>query len=384
MDANTIEQLFQERFGKKPSLMVRACGRINLIGEHTDYNDGFVLPAAIDKVLYYAIAENGTDMCNFYAADIQEDATAHLANLKTSDKSWFNFLQGIIQQFQLAGKTVRGVDVVFGGNLPIGAGVSSSAALECGIGWALNHLFDAGYSKPEMAQLAQRSSHQFVGIPSGIMDQFASLMGKDERFILLDCRTLDYRYIPASLKNYQILLLNSNVHHELSSSEYPVRVAECKAGVQYLQQFDANIKSLRDVTFEFLEQHKDGMDAKIYRRCKYVITENKRVLEACEYLENGNIEKLGTLLYETHTGLRDEYEVSCPEIDFLVDFAKDFGGVAGARIMGGGFGGCTINLVQKEKVDNFIEAAKTAYFEQFNIQSEHYLIDISDGTDIIS
>lgn len=383
MDAKNVLQIFDNQFNRKPTLMVRACGRINLIGEHTDYNEGFVLPAAIDRYLFYAIAENGTDVFNSYAADLNEQASTSLHDLKKIDQGWFNYLQGIIQQFQKAGKTVRGVDVVFGGNLPIGSGMSSSAALECGFGWALNQLFDADYTKKEIALVAHHSSNEFIGVPTGIMDQFASVMGKANHFILLDCRSLEYKYVLANLKNYQIVLINSNVHHELSSSEYPVRVAECKEGVAYLQQHDPNIKSLRDVSIAFLELHKAGLNDKIYRRCKYVVSENDRVLQACEYLQQGKIEELGQLMFETHAGLRDDYEVSCPEIDFLVDFAKGFEGVAGSRIMGGGFGGCTINLVEKESVNDFIEKIETAYNQQFNINSAHYLLHISDGTEEI-
>ncbi len=383
MNATSITQIFENQFNKKPTLLVRACGRINLIGEHTDYNDGFVLPAAIDRYLFYAIAENGTETCHFYAADLDEKASASLHGLKKTDQGWFNYLQGIIQQFQKEGKTVRGVDVALGGNLPIGSGMSSSAALECGFGWALNQLFDAGYNPLDIAEVAHHSSNEFMGIPSGIMDQFASMMGKADHFILLDCRSLEHQYIPADLKDYQIVLINSKVHHELSSSEYPVRVAECRAGVEYLQQFDSNIKSLRDVRLSFLEMHKAGLSNKIYRRCKYVITENERTLQACAYLQSGNIEAVGKLMLETHAGLRDDYEVSCAEIDFLVNIAKDFSGVAGARIMGGGFGGCTINLVKKEKVNDFIIEAEAAYLKQFNIQAEHYLLHISNCTAVI-
>ncbi len=383
MDATTVEQLFENQFDRKPELMVRACGRINLIGEHTDYNDGFVLPAAIDRYIFYAIAENGTDQCHFFAADLNEKATASLHDLKKTNQHWFNYLQGIIQQFQKESKTVRGVDVVLGGNLPVGSGMSSSAALECGFGWALNRLFDAGFEKSYIAEVAHHSSNQFMGIPSGIMDQFASMMGKANHFILLDCRSLEHRYIPADLKAYQIVLINSKVHHELSSSEYPVRVAECKAGVEYLQQYDPTINSLRDVTLELLEAHKGGLSNKIYRRCKYVVSEKERTLQACEYLERGEIEKVGQLMFETHAGLRDDYEVSCAEIDFLVDFAKAYEDAVGSRIMGGGFGGCTINLIKKDQIQDFITKVEASYYNQFNIKAEHYLLNISDGTDVM-
>ncbi|MDX1940105.1 MAG: galactokinase [Saprospiraceae bacterium] len=378
-----IQAVFQEKFGRQARLMIRACGRINLIGEHTDYNDGYVLPAAIDKHLYFAIAENGTSTCHFWAEDIKESGEADLKNLSKGKQLWLNYLCGILQQFQLDGKDVCGVDVAFGGDLPIGAGVSSSAALECGFGWALNQLFDAGYSKPDIARVARHSSNQFMGIPSGIMDQFASIMGKANHFILLDCRSLEHLYIPADLGDYQIVLLNSNVHHELASSAYSDRVAECRAGVAILQKYYTGIKSLRDVDLTMLESHQDEVNPIVFRRCKYVINEHNRTLKACEYLQNGQIEALGQLLFATHEGLRDDYEVSCVEIDFLVDIAKDFKGVAGARVMGGGFGGCTINLVKQDLVSDFVEKAKSAYYKKFKIELEHLKVNISDGTDVL-
>lgn len=381
--AAEIKNAFINEFGQEPKSIVYACGRINLIGEHTDYNEGYVLPAAVNKYIFFAIAENQTAQCNFYAHDIQQKGIVSLQNITKSGLLWLDYLQGILQQFQLQGKFIRGVNVVFGGNLPIGSGISSSAALECGFAWALNQLFEAGFSKLEIAQLAHHSSNQFIGVPTGIMDQFASVMGKKDHFILLDCKYVSHQYIPANLGNYKIILLNSKVHHELGSSEYPVRVAECKAGVTYLQQFDKNIKSLRDVTLSFLDAHREGLNEKIYRRCKYVVTENQRLLTACEYLQRGKMIQLGALLFETHTGLRDDYEVSCKEIDFLVDFARGFDGVVGARIMGGGFGGCTINLVEHNKVDLFIENVKAAYTQAFGIELEPLFVEISEGTDLL-
>ncbi|MBK7870543.1 MAG: galactokinase [Saprospiraceae bacterium] len=379
----SIQAIFQEKFGRQAILMIRACGRINLIGEHTDYNDGYVLPAAIDKHLYFAIAENGTSTCRFWAEDIKEAGEADLKNLIKGNQLWLNYLRGILQEFQLDGKDIRGVDVAFGGDLPIGAGVSSSAALECGFGWALNQLFNAGYSKSDIALVAHHSSNHFMGIPSGIMDQFASIMGRANHFILLDCRSLEHRYIPADLGDYQIVLLNSRVHHELASSAYSERVAECRAGVAILQKYYTDIKSLRDVDVSMLEKHQNEMNPTVFRRCKYVVNEHDRTLQACKYLQNGEMQALGQLLFKTHEGLRNDYEVSCAEIDFLVDFAKDFNGVAGARVMGGGFGGCTINLVKDDLVNDFVEKAKLAYYQRFGIDLEHLKVNISDGTDIL-
>ncbi len=382
-DITNIQQAFRAIFSEDPACLVRACGRINLIGEHTDYNEGFVLPGAIDGYLFFAAAKNNTNSCNIHALDIKENASFEINQLGKGTKLWLNYLMGIFQQFQLSGYAMEGINVVFGGNLPIGAGVSSSAALECGFAMSLNHLFQGNFSNVEIAQLAQRSSQNFVGIPCGIMDQFASVMGRANHFILLDCRSLDYRYIPCDLKDYQIVLLNSKVHHELASSEYPVRVAECQAGVTYLQTLHPHIKSLRDVSLPLLENHKNGIVDKIYRRCRYVVAEQERLMQACDYLQQGEIESLGQLLYQTHAGLRDDYEVSCPELNFLVDTAVGIEGVAGARLMGGGFGGCTINLVRKQAVQNFIETMLLVYKKRFGIQSEAYFYNIVDGTGVI-
>lgn len=373
-----VQAAFEGRFAGNPQ-WVRACGRINIIGEHTDYNDGFVLPAAIDKYLFFAIAENGTSECRFLACDIDEEYSAGLDELTPGPKLWANYLMGIIKQFLQDGKVVRGFDCAFGGNLPIGSGMSSSAALECGLAWSLNALFGAGYSREQLAQLAQRSSHTFVGIPCGIMDQFASLMGKENQLILLDCRSLDYAYIPFDTGNYRVVLLNSKVHHELASSAYSTRVKECREAAAI-----AGVKSLRDLSPEQLEVFRQHMSPTVYNRASYVVAENNRVMAACAALRNGDIMELGRLMFETHDGLRYLYEVSCPEIDLLVDFAKNFEGVIGARVMGGGFGGCTINLVHKDITQDFIDRATYHYLQHTGIRAEAYFTTSVDGTELLA
>ena len=377
-----IVDLYEERFDTQP-LLVRACGRINIIGEHTDYNDGFVLPAAVDKYIYFAIGENGTEDCHLYAADIRQSHSFNIKKIEPGEKLWANYLMGIMQQLQNRGVLLEGVDCVFGGNLPIGSGLSSSAALECGFAAGLNTLFQMEIGLVELAQLAQRSSHQFVGIPCGIMDQFASLLGRGGQAIKLDCRSLEYEYIPLELGDYELVLINTKVHHELASSEYPVRVRECGEGVAILQQFYPEVASLRDATMEMLAAHRAEFPEVIYKRCAYVIQENGRLEEATISLKNGNMQRLGELLYATHDGLRDEYEVSCPELDFLVDFARKFDGVVGARLMGGGFGGCTLNLVSKEAKEKFLREVTKAYFRQFGIHSEYYFVRPVDGTALV-
>lgn len=377
-----IVRHYQARFDTPP-LLVRACGRINIIGEHTDYNEGYVLPASIDKYIYFALAENGTEYCRFYAANLDDRYEANINELVPGEKGWANHLMGILQQLQKAGVALEGIDCVFGGDLPIGSGMSSSAALECGFALGLCSLFNLEYSRKELALLAQRASHEFSGIPCGIMDQFASLMGREGQAIKLDCRSLAYEYIPLELGDYELVLVNSKVSHELGNSAYGERVAECRAGVEALQQYFPQVASLRDADLAMLEQARAGMDEVVFRRCAYVIQENARLLEACACLSAGDMERLGQLLTATHAGLRDEYEVSCAEIDFLVDSAAAHPACLGSRVMGGGFGGSTINLVGKEAVAVFVKDILQAYRKKYGIKAEAYIAQVVDGTSTV-
>lgn len=379
--SDIVEQ-YEARF-KNPPILIRASGRINVIGEHTDYNDGFVLPAAVDKYIFFALAENGTRECNFYAANIEERFSFQLKDMQPGPSVWANHLMGVLQQFEKGGVALEGIDCVFGGNLPIGSGMSSSAALECGFALGVCALFSLEYNRKELALLAQRASHEFVGVPCGIMDQFASLMGREGQAIRLDCRSLNHEYIPLDLGDCELVLVDSKVKHNLGDSEYPKRVAECKAGVSVLRRHYPEISSLRDVTLDMLKLHRSELEDAIYRRCIYVVKENARLQEACRCLWKGELERLGALLLVTHEGLRDEYEVSCPEIDFLVDFASGYPGVLGARVMGGGFGGCTINLVRKDAKEKFLKETTKAYFRQYGIHCEYYFVHPVDGTDVI-
>lgn len=375
-----ISQVFTRKFGRDCDLLIRSSGRINIIGEHTDYNDGFVLPAAIDKYIYFAVGKNNTGKCRFWANDIEEEAELDLRDIKAGDKLWANYLYGILDQFQHLGAKLEGIDVAFGGNLPIGSGMSSSAAMEVGFATALKYLFGIEIQKQDIAKLAQRSSHQFIGVPCGIMDQFASIMGKKDRVIRLDCRSLEFDYIPFYLEDYQVVMINSKVSHSLASSEYGTRVKECQTGVEILQKIYPEVHSLRDVSLKQLASHRSEMPELIYKRCHYVVSENDRLLRACDALRKGDIDQLGKLLNETHDGLRYEYEVSAPEVDFLVEFAQQYPGVSGSRIMGGGFGGCSINLVKKERVAAFKKAVLEAYQKAFNILGEAYEVAAVDGT----
>lgn len=380
----TIKSLFTKRFDSTPTYEIRACGRINIIGEHTDYNLGYVLPAAIDKFIFFAGATNGLNHCRVYAADIDDyDIIPVTGEFQKSNKLWVNYLTGILDQYRQQGVGLAGLDVVFGGNLPLGSGMSSSAALETGFATLVKAAFDIEIEKPEIARLAQRSSHQFVGVPCGIMDQFASLMGREKQLVLLDCRSLEYEYIPCDLGQYEIVLINSKVSHDLSESAYEARVEECALGVKVLQEFNPDVQSLRDASRELVLKHEDELGPIVFKRCLYVTSENERLLQVCEALRKGKVEAVGPLLFETHAGLRDLYEVSCKEVDFLVDFAEGYPGVIGSRIMGGGFGGCSINLVDRSQTEGFIEAVKEAYLKAHGKEAEAYQVDIVDGTDLV-
>lgn len=379
--SNSIRALFQQHFTETPRLF-HAPGRINLIGEHTDYNKGWVLPAAIDLGLWFAIAPNGTSDCHIHAADINQEAVFSLPAPPATDRMWVNYLAGIADTIGL--KENQGFNCVFGGDLPPGSGLSSSAAMECGLAFALTELFHLGFSRMELARLAQRSSNEYVGVPCGIMDQFASLMGRPETALLLDCRDLNYEPIPANFREDALLLVNSGVSHELVESAYGQRVQECADGVALLRRFYPEVVSLRDVTSSMLEAHQAEFDDTIFRRCRYVVSENERVLKACGFLKSGDMISLGALLNQTHNGLRDDYAVSCPELDFLAAFANDFPGVAGARMMGGGFGGCTLNLLKKSALEAFKPAIRKAYLEAFGIEAAILEVNISSGVEEVT
>ena len=384
-----ISQKFEDIFGDTPYLFVRAPGRINLIGEHTDYNNGFVLPAAIDKAIYFAISPRNDQKCKLYAYDLDDSHEFTLANTSKSDKGWANFLIGVVAEIIKRGhKIPNGFNVVFGGDVPLGAGLSSSAAIESGIGFALNRLFDLEISNLDLALITQQAEHNFAGVNCGIMDMFASIYGKENSVIKLDCQNLSFEYFPFHAPNYTIVLCNTGVKHNLGDSEYNKRRAECEEGVQIMQNAFPQINSLRDVSAQMLRSQADKLPPIVYERCKYVVEEIERVIVACKALEKDDLETFGKKMYETHEGLSKEYEVSCPELDFLVEQTTNFpvsgelnGTVLGARMMGGGFGGCTVNLVRTDAVDTFIENMKVAYYQKFDTELLSYKVQITNGVE---
>jgi galactokinase len=378
MGISTVKDVFKDLYNKEPDIYI-APGRINLIGEHTDYNDGFVLPAAIDKHVIYGIKENNLGKYRFYAIDLQESFDVDPGNLKFTDLGWPNYLMGVIDQLNKNGHEIPGFDCVLTSDIPIGSGLSSSAAIESGLAVGLNEIFDLNESKLELAKLGQRAENEFVGLNCGIMDQFASIFGKEEHVFRLDCRSLDFDYFPLKLNGNGILLVDTKVKHSLASSEYNTRRAECETGVSILSKRNDWVRNLRDVSLEMLQSAKNEIDPVVYRRCEYVVKEIQRVTEACDDLNAGRMEAFGKKMYETHEGLKSDYAVSCEELDFLVDFTLDKKEVLGARMMGGGFGGCTINILKHDAIPSFKEEISQAFKKKFDHPPLFYDVNIGNG-----
>jgi len=459
---NSVQEKFKLLFGKKPDLVVTSPGRINLIGEHTDYNGGWVLPAAIDKKITFALGSRTDLVCRLHSIDFNDTEIIDLTNFKSTNKSWVNYLLGVIEQFQNSRDVAsnvseftkdvasnvseftkdvasnvseftkdvacnvseftkdvtcnvseftrdvasnvstlpHGFNLVFGGDVPLGAGLSSSAALEAGLAFAINEMFQLGNPRMELVKLAQRAENEFVGVRCGIMDMFASIMGKEGSVMRLDCRSLEFEYFPFNFPDIKIVLCDSGVKHSLGDGEYNIRRAQCEEGVAILKKYYPHISTLRDVSFSLLEKHSSEIPPIVFKRCRYIVNEIARVESACSDLAEHNLIEFGKKMFETHIGLSEDFGVSCEELDFLVALCALFvdsseyqrtmnneqrttKSVYGARMMGGGFGGCTINLVRTEAIPEFIEFMRKAYLEKFNLELKTYVVTISDGTQII-
>jgi galactokinase len=368
-----IKSLFTEKFGDN-GVVYASAGRINLIGEHTDYNGGYVFPGAIDKVIMTEIRPNDTDKVRVFSVDINEYTEFGLKEEDAPTQQWARYIFGICREIQKRGGVVKGFDAVFAGNVPLGAGLSSSAALESCFAFALNDLFnDNKIDKFELARIGQSTEHNYCGVNCGIMDQFASVFGKKDHLMRLDCRSMEFEYFPFKINGYKLVLLDSKVKHALVDSPYNKRRESCERVSAKL-----GIETLRDATMEMLNNIKGEISAEDFSRAKFVIEEKERVLAVCDALEKGDCETVGKKMYETHYGLSKDYEVSCVELDYLNDIAKECG-VTGSRIMGGGFGGCTINLVKDELYDNFIATAKAKFNEKYGHEPVVYPVIISDG-----
>ena len=379
----SILESFQSLFGRQP-LIIASPGRVNLIGEHTDYNNGFVLPGAVDKRIYVAIAENRTNTVNVYAQQFRERFSFPLdSGSAQRPKGWVNYIIGVTHLMQEAGAAMHGVDVYIDGDLPTGAGMSSSAALCCGYAFALNSLFALGFQLKDLALISQQTEHQFAGVKCGLMDQYACLNGKAGHVIKLDCRSLEFEWVPFHFPAVSIVLLNTLVHHNLADSEYNLRRQQCEEGVALLKRYYPDVTSLREVQYEQLIRHWKEFNSVVYDRCTYVVNENQRLLAACDALRRDDLSGFGEMMYASHKGLSRRYAVSCPELDFLVEQARGYPGVSGARMMGGGFGGCTINIVRNEAIPGFIAAASRSYEDKFNKTPESYVVQLNDGVKVV-
>ena len=377
MDIKTIKEKFNSLFGNELSLYTSP-GRVNLIGEHTDYNGGFVFPGAIDKGIYAAINPNGTDKIRAYSIDYQSKSEFGMREEDAPKESWARYIFGVVREMQKRGFNPKGFDTVFAGDVPLGAGMSSSAALESTFAFALNDIYNLGIDKFELARIGQSTEHNYCGVKCGIMDQFASIFGKKGHLMRLNCATMEFEYFPFDPKGYKVVLLDTVVKHELASSAYNKRRESCENACAHIAAKHPEVKYLSDATMQMLDEVKNEISQEDYMRAKYVIGEKQRVLDVCDALEKGDYETVGNRMYGTHYGMSKEYEVSCEELDFLNDIAKECG-VTGSRVMGGGFGGCTINLVKEGLYDRFIATATEKFNNKFGHYPKVYDVIISDG-----
>ncbi len=375
MNALNILEIFRKVFGSE-AVLYAAPGRINLIGEHTDYNGGFVLPGAVDKKIYCAIKSNGLSKIRAYAVDPDQFEQFTLETLPTN--GWAKYIYGMCRELTAKGTEIPMFDIVFGGDVPLGAGMSSSAALECCVGYALNDYFSLGLDTKKIALAGQATEHKYVGVKCGIMDQFISCFGKKGSLLKLDCRSLDYEYIPFNPKGYKLVLLNTGVSHELASSAYNRRRESCENVVKEINKNHPEVKFLRDADMRMLTEAAPALSAEDVMRATYVIEEIERVNAVCDALKKDDYERVGQMMYQTHKGLSELYEVSCSELDFLNAVAEE-SGVTGSRVMGGGFGGCTINLVKENLYGDFIKSAMAGYLNKFGKEPAVYDVVISSG-----
>ncbi len=386
-----IRVSFQQCFNRDATLVVQSPGRINLIGEHTDYNHGFVLPAAIDKCVEVAVAKRTDGTIHMHALDLNELVILQAIALQPHPTTWVNYIIGVVVQAQkylasASHELNNGFDICLQGNIPIGAGLSSSAAVECAVLFALNEMYALRLTKMQMALMTQQSEHEFAGVKCGIMDMYASLHGKKDQVMLLDCANLESSYYPLVLQGYQIVLFDTQIKHELASTEYNTRRLECEKGIQLIQQKYPAVKTFRDVSAtqvaECLQNNASLEGTKVYERCKYVVDEIQRVQLAVKDLLAGDIAAFGQKMFATHQGLSELYDVSCPELDILVNAVTGNPHVVGARMMGGGFGGCTINIIKETEVDHIINTVSTLYNQKTKRQLKVYPVQIEQGTHI--
>ncbi len=377
-----VRRRFIKHFDGKTGNIYFSPGRINLIGEHTDYNGGFVFPGAVDKGILAEVRPNGTDTVMCYSIDLKDRVEFKVNDTEGPRATWARFIYGMVQEMKALGADIKGFNIAFAGDVPLGAGMSSSAAMESCFGCALNDLFaDNKISKWDIVLAGQATEHKYIGVNCGIMDQFASVFGKEGKLMRLDCRSREFEYFPFHPKGYKLVLVNSKVKHELAGSPYNDRRNSCENVVKHIaaKYPDGKYETLRDCSWEQLEEVRQEVGEEDYKRAHFVLGEKDRVLAVCDALVAGDYETVGQKMYETHEGLSKEYEVSCEELDFLNKLAKQ-DGVTGSRIMGGGFGGCTINLVKDSLYDKFVADAKTQFAAKYGHEPEVYDVIISEGS----
>ncbi len=377
-----IKRKFRELFSQTP-LIVRAPGRVNLIGEHTDYNMGFVMPASINKAIYMGIHKRDDQVIAIHSLDYNESFQTRIPNIQPSGKLWPDYILGVVEEIKNKNHDIGGFNIVFGGDIPPGAGLSSSAALECATAYGLNQLFNLGYNSMDLVKMSQAAENQFVGVKCGIMDQFASIYGKKGHLIRLDCESLEHVYVPFHSEDIKIVLFDTRVKHSLASSAYNERRSQCEEGLRLIQKEEPALQSLRHSTEEMLLKYVKPYNQTVYKRCCYVVSEIQRLLNGARDLENNDLSSFGRRMFETHAGLRDQYEVSCKELDILIDLVSVEPDVLGARMMGGGFGGCTINLIKAAAVEDLIKQISKAYRAETGTEMLAYVVDIEDGTGIL-
>ena len=382
MNTESIKLAFVKHFNHEP-IIVKSPGRINIIGEHTDYNNGYVMPVAINKAIYVAVSKRRDDEIHLYSENYADTFRANICKLDKSKKDWVNYILGVADQLQKWGYNIGGFNLYIHGDVPLGAGLSSSAAVECATAYALIELFSLSVPKLDIAKIAQKAEQTFAGVNCGIMDQFTSVFGKKDHAVLLDCESMRHQYIPLILKGYTLVLLNTNVKHALADSAYNRRRQQCEQGVAWVKDKVEGVNTLRDVSVKMLDKHVKIKDVDVYQKCKFVIEENERVLTAVTQLKNGDLKGLGQAMFLTHDGLSRAYRVSCEELDFLVESVKSMPYVLGARMIGGGFGGCTLNIVEEGKVNEFIEKLEQMYEHEFLQELDAYVVETDDGTKLI-
>lgn len=378
-----VHDAYTQQFGTKPGLIVTAPGRVNLIGEHTDYNDGFVLPMAIDRKVCIGGSPRDDQEVHLHSLNFNTGASFSLESL-TKENSWTDYIKGVIDEYRKDGKQITGFNAVLYGNVPLASGLSSSAAIEVATAFLLAQFNNITITGEAMAELCQRAENRFVGMNCGIMDQFISRLGKDGHALYLDCRSLEYQLVPCDLTDYAVVICNSNVKRQLVDSAYNERRAQCEEGVRILQKKLRGITALRDVTSDDLEQYRDLLSPLVYQRCKHVVTENERTTQAVSVLQAGDIAAFGELLNASHESLRHDYEVSCEGLDTLVEIARSVDGTIGSRMTGAGFGGCTVSLVKEDAIETFKAAILEEYAKRMGITADIYVSKAEDGARIES